>query len=48
MFTKFFYTLKNFGVPVTMNEWQALLEALDDDGGCQLTSFYLTVPGVAG
>ncbi len=41
MFTKFFYTLKNFGVPVTMTEWQALLEALDDGmAGASLTSFY--------
>ncbi|MGS0765560.1 vWA domain-containing protein [Syntrophomonas curvata] len=41
MFTKFFYTLKNFGIPVSMNEWQALLEALEDGmAGASLTGFY--------
>ena len=41
MFTKFFYTLKNFGVPVSMNEWQALLEALEAGmAGSSLTGFY--------
>jgi len=41
MFTKFFYTLKNFGVPVSMNEWQALLEALNQGmAGSSLTGFY--------
>ncbi|NMC28317.1 MAG: VWA domain-containing protein [Syntrophomonadaceae bacterium] len=29
MFTEFFYYLRNFGVPVTLNEWQDLMEALD-------------------
>ena len=41
MFTKFFYTLKNFGVPVSMNEWQALMEALEAGmAGSSLTGFY--------
>lgn len=41
MFTKLFYTLKNFGVPVSMNEWQVLLEALDKGmSGASLTGFY--------
>lgn len=41
MFTKFFYTLKNFGVPVSMNEWQTLLEALEGGmAGSSLTGFY--------
>lgn len=41
MFTKFFYTLKNFGIPVSMNEWQALLEALEGGmAGASLTGFY--------
>ena len=29
MFTEFFYYLRNFGVPVALNEWQDLMEALD-------------------
>lgn len=41
MFTKFFYTLKNFGIPVSMNEWQTLLEALEGGmAGGSLTGFY--------
>jgi uncharacterized protein with von Willebrand factor type A (vWA) domain len=41
MFTDFFYTLKHFGVPVTFNEWQSLLEALEDGmAGSSLTGFY--------
>jgi uncharacterized protein with von Willebrand factor type A (vWA) domain len=41
MFTNFFYTLKNFGVPVSMNEWQTLLEALEAGmAGSSLTGFY--------
>ena len=41
MFTKFYYYLKNFGVPVSMNEWQTLMEALDMGmAGSSLTGFY--------
>jgi len=41
MFTKFFYTLKNFGIPVSINEWQVLLEALESGmAGSSLTGFY--------
>lgn len=41
MFTHFFYVLKNYGIPVSMNEWQALLEALEQGlAGSSLTGFY--------
>ncbi|MDD2586426.1 MAG: VWA domain-containing protein [Syntrophomonadaceae bacterium] len=41
MFTRLFYTLKDFGVPVSMNEWQTLLQALEKGmAGSSLTSFY--------
>ena len=41
MFTNFFYTLKHFGLPVSMNEWDSLLEALEAGmGGASLTGFY--------
>ncbi|MEN6349951.1 MAG: VWA domain-containing protein [Syntrophomonas sp.] len=41
MFTKFYYTLKDFGLPVSMNEWQVLLEALENGmAGSSLTGFY--------
>lgn len=41
MFTKFFYTLKNYGLPVSLNEWQSLLEALEAGlAGSSLTGFY--------
>lgn len=41
MFTNFFYTLKNFGIPVSMNEWDSLLAALEEGmGGGSLTGFY--------
>ncbi|MGI6452974.1 MAG: vWA domain-containing protein [Syntrophomonadaceae bacterium] len=41
MFTKFFYTLKNYGVPVSMNEWDSLLDALEKGlAGSSLTGFY--------
>ncbi|HPF20414.1 MAG TPA: VWA domain-containing protein, partial [Syntrophomonas sp.] len=41
MFTKFYYYLKHFGVPVSINEWQALMEALDMGlAGSSLTGFY--------
>lgn len=33
MFTNFFYTLKNFGIPVSMNEWDSLLAALEEGMG---------------
>lgn len=41
MFTHFYYELKNQGLPVSMNEWDALLEALEA-GLCasSLTGFY--------
>lgn len=41
MFTEFYYYLKNFGVPVSFNEWQVLMEALDKGmAGSSLTGFY--------
>ncbi len=41
MFTNFFYTLKNYGVPVSLNEWQSLLEALENGlAGSSLIGFY--------
>ncbi len=41
MFTEFFYYLKNFGVPVSMNEWQTLMDALEKGmAGSSLTGFY--------
>lgn len=41
MFTRFFYYLKDFGVPVSMNEWQSLMEALEKGmAGSSLTGFY--------
>lgn len=41
MFTHFYYTLKNFGVPVSFNEWDALLEALEQGlAGSSLNGFY--------
>jgi hypothetical protein len=41
VFTKFYYYLKNFGVPVSMNEWQVLIEALEMGmAGSSLTGFY--------
>jgi uncharacterized protein with von Willebrand factor type A (vWA) domain len=42
MFTGFYYMLKNFGVPVSMNEWQTLLEALEMGmAGGSLSGFYM-------
>lgn len=42
MFTEFYYVLKNYSVPVSMNEWQTLLEALDMGlAGSSLTGFYM-------
>lgn len=42
MFTKFYYTLKDFGVPVSMNEWQTLIEALEMGmAGSSLNGFYM-------
>ncbi len=41
MFTRFYYELKNQGLPVSMNEWDALLEALEAGlSGSSLTGFY--------
>ncbi len=41
MFTNFFYTLKNYGMPVSLNEWQSLLEALEAGlAGSSLIGFY--------
>ncbi|MGI5921276.1 MAG: vWA domain-containing protein [Syntrophomonadaceae bacterium] len=41
MFTQFYYTLKEYGIPVSMNEWQTLLEALEMGmAGSSLTGFY--------
>ena len=41
MFTDFYYTLKNWGVPISLNEWQTLLEALENGmAGSSLTGFY--------
>lgn len=41
MFTEFYYYLKNYGVPVSLNEWQALMEALEMGmAGSSLTGFY--------
>lgn len=41
MFTGFYYYLKDFGVPVSLNEWQDLMEALDQGmAGSSLTGFY--------
>ncbi len=41
MFTEFFYYLRDFGVPVAMNEWQDLMEALEKGmSGSSLTGFY--------
>ena len=41
MFSKFFYTLKNKGLDVTLSEWLTLQDALDK-GLCEssLTQFY--------
>lgn len=41
MFTKFFYTLKNYGLPISMNEWDSLLDALEEGMAyASLTNFY--------
>lgn len=41
MFTRFYYELKNQGLPVSMNEWDALLEALEAGlSVSSLTGFY--------
>jgi uncharacterized protein with von Willebrand factor type A (vWA) domain len=41
MFTEFYYILKDKGVPVSVNEWYTLLEALEDGlAGSSLTGFY--------
>ena len=42
MFTEFYYFLKNYGVPVSFNEWQTLMDALEMGmAGSSLTGFYL-------
>lgn len=41
MFTEFFYLLRAHGLPVSVNEWYTLLEALQQGlAGASLTSFY--------
>lgn len=41
MFSKFFYTLKEFGLNITLSEWLTLQEALNEDlCGSSLTQFY--------
>jgi len=41
VFTDFYYVLKDNGVPVSMNEWYALLDALEMGlAGSSLTTFY--------
>ncbi len=41
MFTEFFYELRAHGVPVSVNEWYTLLEALEKGlAGSSLTGFY--------
>lgn len=41
MFTDFFYYLKNSGVPVSLNEWDTLMEALEKNlAYSSLTGFY--------
>jgi len=41
MFTEFYYYLRHFGVPVSFNEWQALMDALEMGmAGSSLTGFY--------
>ncbi len=41
MFTDFFYILKSVGLPVSFNEWQDLLVALEEGlAGSSLTGFY--------
>ncbi|HWP97989.1 MAG TPA: VWA domain-containing protein [Syntrophomonadaceae bacterium] len=41
MFTRFYYTLKNYGVPVSLNEWNSLLDALEEGlSGSSLIGFY--------
>lgn len=41
MFIQFFYELKSEGLPVSLNEWMTLMEALSKDlAFCNLTAFY--------
>ena len=41
MFSKFFYTLKEFGLNISLSEWLTLQEALNEDlCGSSLTQFY--------
>jgi uncharacterized protein with von Willebrand factor type A (vWA) domain len=42
MFTEFYYYLKNYGVPLSLNEWHTLMQALEMGmAGSSLTGFYL-------
>ncbi len=47
MFSKFFYTLKEFGLNITLSEWLTLQEALNE-GLCEssLTQFYYTARAI--
>ncbi|MDO4539624.1 MAG: VWA domain-containing protein [Syntrophomonadaceae bacterium] len=41
MFTDFFYYLRHYGIKVSMNEWQTLMDALDQGlAAASLTNFY--------
>lgn len=47
MFIKFFYELRNVGVPVSITEWLTLMEALNKGlGKCSLSEFYLVARSV--
>ncbi|NPV27132.1 MAG: VWA domain-containing protein [Firmicutes bacterium] len=41
MFSDFFFLLREYGIPVSINEWMTLMEALDQGlAGASLTGFY--------
>ncbi len=47
MFIKFFYELRNVGVPVSVNEWLTLMEALNKGMGISnLSEFYLVARSI--
>lgn len=47
MFSKFFYTLKEFGLEVTLSEWLTMQEALDKGlCGSSLSQFYYTARAI--
>ncbi|KAF1085062.1 VWA domain containing CoxE-like protein [Sporotomaculum syntrophicum] len=47
MFVKFFYELRNVGVPVSLNEWLTLMEALNQGIGiANLDEFYLVARSI--